>query len=160
MLDNVCILLSVSAFIVEKLKTRRAVRASSLVDLVAVVMAIVITVRGGPAVEDVEGDIARRGSKHHQVTLAQGRVITTVTEGTLLHSVGMRGENKRAVVSLGPDSLLTRQIAQQSVNLKRPTTQHRRVPHTSSERRKVDTSACVLYTTEHFQIHSNLSNCH
>ena len=87
-LDDVCLLLSVRPFFGEKQKRGGAVRASSLVDLVAVVMAIVITVRRGPAVEDVEGNIARRGSKHHQVTLTQGRVITTVTEGTLLYSVG------------------------------------------------------------------------
>lgn len=67
------------------------VRGGSPVDVVAVVMAIVMAVRGGASVEDVEGDIARRGSKHHQMTLTQGRVVATVTEGTLLYSGGGGG---------------------------------------------------------------------
>jgi len=73
------------------------VRGSSPVDVVAVVMAIVMAVRGGSSVEDGEGDIARRGSKHHQMTLTQGRVVATVTEGTLLYSGGVgvgEGENE------------------------------------------------------------------
>ena len=126
------------SFYCEKQKTRRAVRASPLVDLVAVVMAIVIAVRGGAAVEDVEGNIARRGSEHHQVTLTQGRVVTTVTEGTLLDSVGGEGRESEEVVSREPGSLLTRQIVQRqsTLNVRLLSIV---VCNNSSEKRKVDT---------------------
>lgn len=55
----------------------------------AVIMAVVVSVRGRAAVEDVERDVAGRGPEHHQVALAQGGLaVTTVTESTLLQTAG------------------------------------------------------------------------
>ena len=51
-------------------------------------MAVTVSVRGGAAVEDVERDVARRRAEHHQAALTQRRIVATVTEGTLLQTVG------------------------------------------------------------------------
>lgn len=53
------------------------------------VVAVVVSVGGGAAVEDVERDVARRWAKHHQAALAQvWLIVATVTEGTLLQTAG------------------------------------------------------------------------
>lgn len=57
---------------------------------VAVVVAVVVSVRGGAAVEDVEWDVARSRAKHHQAALAQRRLVTMITEGTLLQPGGRK----------------------------------------------------------------------
>lgn len=50
-------------------------------------MAVVVSVGGGAAVEDVERDVAGRWAKHHQAALTQGwLIVATVTEGTLLQT--------------------------------------------------------------------------
>lgn len=67
-----------------------------MVTTVAVVMAIIVPIRGGAAVEDVEWDVARRWAKDHQAALAQrGLVIATVTEGTLLQTAWQERERER-----------------------------------------------------------------
>lgn len=48
------------------------------------VVAVVVSVRGGAAIEDVERDVAGRRAEHHQPALAQRRLVAVVTEGTLL----------------------------------------------------------------------------
>lgn len=56
---------------------------------IAVVVAVVVPVRGRTPVEDVQRDVARRGPEHHQVALAQrGLAVATVTESTLLQTAG------------------------------------------------------------------------
>lgn len=57
-----------------------------MVAAVAVVVAVVVSVGGGAAVEDVERDVAGRWAEHHQAALAQWRIVTMVTEGTLLQT--------------------------------------------------------------------------
>lgn len=53
------------------------------------VVAVVVPVGGGAAVEDVERDVAGRRAEHHKAALTKrGVVIATVTEGTLLQTVG------------------------------------------------------------------------
>lgn len=65
-------------------------RGWGLAPTVAVIVAVVITVRGGTPIEDVERNVARRRAEHHQVALAQrGLVVTTVTESTLLQTAGL-----------------------------------------------------------------------
>ena len=55
----------------------------------AIIVAVVVPVRGGAAVEDVERDVARRGAEHHQVALAKrGLAVAAVTESTLLQAAG------------------------------------------------------------------------
>lgn len=49
-------------------------------------MAVVVSVRGGAAVENVKRDVARRRAEHHQAALAKGGLVATVTEGTLLQT--------------------------------------------------------------------------
>lgn len=54
---------------------------------VAVVVAVVVPVRRGAAVQDVQRDVPRCGAKHQQAALTQGGVVVTaVTEGTLLQT--------------------------------------------------------------------------
>lgn len=62
-----------------------------LLPAVAVVVAVVVPVGRGAAVQNVQRDVAGGGAKHQQVALTQGRVVVTaVTEGTLLQT----GERK------------------------------------------------------------------
>lgn len=59
-----------------------------LLPAVAVVMAVVVPVGRGAAIQDVQRDVARGGAKHQQAALTQGGVVVTaVTEGTLLQTV-------------------------------------------------------------------------
>lgn len=52
-------------------------------------MAVVVSVGGGAAVEDVERDVAGRRAENHQAALAQrSLIVATVTEGTLLQTAG------------------------------------------------------------------------
>lgn len=56
---------------------------------VAVILTVIVPVRGRTPVEDVERDVARSGAEHHQVALAQrGLAVATVTERTLLQTAG------------------------------------------------------------------------
>lgn len=63
-------------------------RRRGLVALIAVVVAVVVAVRSGAVVEDVERDVARRWAEHHQAALTQRRLAAEVTEGTLLQTAG------------------------------------------------------------------------
>lgn len=63
-------------------------QSQGLVTTVAVVVAVVVSVRGGAAAEDMERYVARSRAEHHQLAKAQGRLVTAVTEGTLLQTVG------------------------------------------------------------------------
>ena len=56
------------------------------------VVAVIVSVRGGAAVEDVERDVARCRAEHHQAALTQRRRVATVTEGTLLQTAGRETE--------------------------------------------------------------------
>lgn len=51
-------------------------------------MAVIDTIRGSPAVQDVERDVAWGRTEHHKAALAQRRLVAAVTEGTLLQPAG------------------------------------------------------------------------
>lgn len=68
-------------------------RSLGLVATVAMGMAVIVSVGGGPAAKDVEWDVTRCRAKHHQLTLAQRKLVSTVTKGTLLQTEG-RGEDR------------------------------------------------------------------
>lgn len=80
-------------------------RRQGLVATVAVVVAVIVSVGGGAAAENVERDVARSRAEHHQPALAQGRLVTAVTEGTLLqtggwgHTDGHREKQRDLVLS-------------------------------------------------------------
>ena len=54
--------------------------------VVVVVMVIVVLLRASTTVPDVEGHVTGGGAKHLELPLAQDTALTTVTEGTQLHS--------------------------------------------------------------------------
>lgn len=62
-------------------------RGRGLLAAVAVVVAVVVPVGRGAAVQNVQGDVTGGGAKHQQAALTQGGVVVAaVTEGTLLQT--------------------------------------------------------------------------